>query len=407
MNMNNFGRMIYILRKKHGMTQAELAAKLNISDKAVSKWENGAGYPEITILPSLAKIFSVPIDYFFKGRPRGISVAGSIITDIVNIISGYPEKNMLTYIEKSTRSIGGCVPNTIIDLAKIDSEISLSAIGKVGDDEAGIFAVSEMKKYGIDTSRVKISNGQPTSVSNVMTEKVSGERTFFCLKGANVDFCEEDIDIESLDCEIFHIGYVLLLDSLDAADDEYGTKLARLLHNIQKSGIKTSIDAVSAESGLYAEKIIPVLKYCNYTIMNEIESCNVTGQNPRNADGSINIEAIKRTMEKFIEYGVSDKVIVHCCEGGFSLSSDGVFTVVPSLELPEGYIKGSVGAGDAFAAACLYSLYNGYDDRHMLEFASAAAALNLSATDSVSSMRSKKEIEKINKIFPRRKSIQK
>lgn len=405
MNMNNFGKMIYMLRKKLGMTQAELAEKLSISDKAVSKWENGAGYPEITMLPLLAETFSVPIDYFFKGRPKGIAVAGNILTDIVNIIDKYPEKNMLTYIEKSTRSIGGCVPNTIIDIAKIDPEISLSAIGKVGDDEAGRFVVSEMKKYGVDTSRVKISSVKPTSVSNVMTEKTSGERTFFCLKGANVDFCEQDIDVESLECEIFHIGYVLLLDSLDMVDDEYGTKLARLLHNVQKCGIKTSVDAVSAERGLYAEKIIPVLKYCNYTIMNEIESCNVTGENPRNADGSVNVNAIKRTMKKFMEYGVSDKVIVHCCEGGFSLSSDGTFTVVPSLELPIDYIKGSVGAGDAFAAACLYSLYNGYDDRHMLEFASAAAALNLAAEDSVSSMRSKKEIEKINKTFPRRKSI--
>lgn len=405
MNMNNFGKMIYMLRKKLGMTQAELAEKLSISDKAVSKWENGVGYPEITMLPLLAETFSVPIDYFFKGRPKGIAVAGNILTDIVNIIDKYPEKNMLTYIEKSTRSIGGCVPNTIIDIAKIDPEISLSAIGKVGDDEAGRFVVSEMKKYGVDTSRVKISSVKPTSVSNVMTEKTSGERTFFCLKGANVDFCEQDIDEESLECEIFHIGYVLLLDSLDMVDDEYGTKLARLLHNVQKRGIKTSVDAVSAERGLYAEKIIPVLKYCNYTIMNEIESCNVTGENPRNADGSVNVNAIKRTMKKFTEYGVSDKVIVHCCEGGFSLSSDGTFTVVPSLELPSDYIKGSVGAGDAFAAACLYSLYNGYDDRHMLEFASAAAALNLAAEDSVSSMRSKKEIEKINKTFPRRKSI--
>ncbi len=405
MNMNNFGKMICALRKKHGMTQAELARRLNISDKAVSKWENGIGYPEITMLPLLAEVFSVPIDYFFKGKPRGIAIAGNILTDIVNIIDKYPKKNMLSYIESSTRSIGGCVPNTIIDLAKIDSEIALSAIGKVGDDEPGMFAVSEMKKYGIDTSRVKVSSLQPTGISNVMTEKTSGERTFFCLKGANSDLCEQDIDLETLECEMFHIGYVLFLDSLDETDDEYGTKMARLLHDVQKRGIKTSVDAVSNEQGAYAEKIIPVLKYCNYTIMNEIESCNATGEDPRNDDGTVNVAAIKRTMEKFIEYGVSDKVIVHCCEGGFSLSPDGTFTAVPSLELPNGYIKGSVGAGDAFAAACLYSLYNGYDDRHMLEFASAAAALNLSAEDSVSSMRSKKEIEKINKAFPRRRSI--
>lgn len=405
MKNNNFGKTLYNLRKKHGYTQSELAAMLLVSDKAVSKWENGAAYPEITQLPSLAEIFSVSVDYLLKNNPKGIAVAGNILTDIVNIIDKYPEKNMLTYIKKATRSVGGCVTNTIVDLAKIDPELYLSAIGKIGDDEYGRFVVSEMKKHGIDTSRVKVSPDLPTSFSSVMTEEKSGERTFFCHKGATSDFSEEDIDISTLECEIFHIGYILLLDSLDKSDDEYGTKMARLLHNIQKRGIKTSIDAVSAEQGLFAEKIIPALKYCSYVIMNEIECCNVTGENPRRADGSINVDAIRRTMEKFIEYGVSDKVIIHCCEGGFALSADGTFTAVPSLALPDGYIKGSVGAGDAFAAACLYALYNGYDDTHMLEFASGAAAMNLSAADSVSGMRSKDEIEELCRRFKRRESI--
>ena len=405
MKNNNFGKTIYKLRKKHGLTQSELAAQLNVSDKAVSKWENGAGYPEITQLPALAEIFSVSIDCLLKGNPNGIVVAGNILTDIVNIIDKYPDKNMLTHISKSTRSVGGCVTNTIIDLARIDSQLYLSAIGKIGDDEYGRYVTSEMKKYGIDTSRVKISSELPTSFSSVMTEEKSGERTFFCLKGATSDFSEDDIELSTLDCEIFHIGYILLLDSLDKGDDEYGTKMARLLHHVQQRGIKTSIDAVSSEQGLFAEKIIPALKYCNYVIMNEIECCNVTGANPRRADGSVNVEAIRKTMEKFIEYGVSDKVIIHCCEGGFALGADGTFTAVASLELPEGYIKGSVGAGDAFAAACLYALYNAYDDVHMLEFASAAAAMNLSAPDSVSGMRSKEEIEELNRRFKRRKSI--
>ncbi|MBS1413387.1 MAG: helix-turn-helix transcriptional regulator, partial [Christensenellaceae bacterium] len=41
MNMSNLGKNILKLRKKQGLTQAELARRLNISDKAVSKWENG------------------------------------------------------------------------------------------------------------------------------------------------------------------------------------------------------------------------------------------------------------------------------------------------------------------------------------------------------------------------------
>lgn len=50
MNAVSFGEKIAKLRRKSRLTQKELAEKLNISDKAVSKWENGGGYPEITMV---------------------------------------------------------------------------------------------------------------------------------------------------------------------------------------------------------------------------------------------------------------------------------------------------------------------------------------------------------------------
>ena len=76
----------------------------------------------------------------------------------------------------------------------------------------------------------------------------------------------------------------------------------------------------------------------------------------------------------------------------FCLAKDGTFTAVPSLDLPKGYIKGTVGAGDAFCAGCLYGIYNGWSDKAILEFAAGAAACNLSAEDSVSGMKDKNAI---------------
>ena len=51
------------LRKKHGMTQAELAKKLNYTDKAVSKWERHESLPDITVLKAVADCFGVTVDY--------------------------------------------------------------------------------------------------------------------------------------------------------------------------------------------------------------------------------------------------------------------------------------------------------------------------------------------------------
>ena len=53
------GQAISSLRKKKGLTQAMLAEKLSLSDKTISKWESGQGYPDITVIPKLAEIFSV------------------------------------------------------------------------------------------------------------------------------------------------------------------------------------------------------------------------------------------------------------------------------------------------------------------------------------------------------------
>lgn len=403
MDAKHLGNTIARLRKKKGITQAELAELLSVSNKAVSKWENGGGYPDITLLPQLSEALGVSIDYLLKKDSQGITIAGNILVDIVNMIDKYPKKNMLANVLESSRAVGGCVPNTIIDIAQIDFNMNLTALGKVGNDENGRYVLSQMKNYGIDVSHVIVDENEPTSSSSVMTEISTGERTFFHAKGANRTFCVDDIDVDALDCKIFHIGYILLLDALDEEDAEYGTAMARVLAAVSKRGIKTSIDVVSEDGERFVEKVVPALKYSDYVIINELESCQVSGLSPRNPDGSICVENIKKTMELFFEYGVRDTVIIHCVEGGFIMDKEGNFHMSGSLILPDDYIKGSVGAGDAYAAACLYGLYNEFEPEYMLDFASAAAACNLSETDSISGMKNKAEIEKIMKKYNKRR----
>ena len=57
---------ITTLRKANNYTQAELAEKLNYSDKSISKWENGESVPSIEVLVNIANLFGVGIDYFVK-----------------------------------------------------------------------------------------------------------------------------------------------------------------------------------------------------------------------------------------------------------------------------------------------------------------------------------------------------
>ena len=326
---------------------------------------------------------------------KGITLVGNILTDVVKTVDCYPQIGMLANIKDVSMAVGGCVPNTGIDIKKIDSNMRVCAIGKIGNDDSGKYVMAKFDEYGIEHDAVVVSEDKPTSFSDVMSMP-SGERTFFHARGANAQFSPLDIDISALDCSILHAGYILLLDMFDKKDDEYGTVMARFLAEVQKAGIKTSVDVVSDSSADYKGTILPALKYCNYAIMNEIESTTLFDITPYNEDGSLNVENIRRTMELMAESGVQEKIVIHCKEAGFSYDvATKTFTAVPSLNIPKDVIKGSVGAGDAFCAGSLYAIYNGFGDKELLEFASAAAASNLFSENSIDGMLPKEEIMKL------------
>lgn len=67
MDQEKVGGIIKTLRKDKGMTQLELALCLNVTDRAVSKWERGLGCPDISLLTKLSEIFSVDIGSIIEG----------------------------------------------------------------------------------------------------------------------------------------------------------------------------------------------------------------------------------------------------------------------------------------------------------------------------------------------------
>ena len=68
MNQYITGSIIKQLREKNHLTQAELAEKLNVSDKTVSKWETAKGYPDISLLEPIASVFGVSVMELLSGN---------------------------------------------------------------------------------------------------------------------------------------------------------------------------------------------------------------------------------------------------------------------------------------------------------------------------------------------------
>ena len=323
---------------------------------------------------------------------KGICCAGNMIVDITYPIATWPCQGELTHItEEICNSAGGAVCNTISDLARLDPKLHLVASGYAGHDAEGDFILQEMRKYpNVDLSQVR-RNGR-TSFTAVMSNNQTKERTFFQHAGANAYYCEDDIEWDKLDVDIFHIGYILLLPALDAEDDEYVTKMARLLHNAQSRGFKTSIDVVSENGDRFKKLVTPALKYADYCVINELEAQQTTGAILRDRDGRLCHENMLVALSRLKDLGVSTWAVIHCPEMGCGIDENGQYFEIPSLKLPDGYIKGTVGAGDAFCAGILYAAEMGMDMEKALKLAACTAAASLSEVSASDGVKTVEEV---------------
>lgn len=86
MKKQTFGTMIATMRKEQGMTQLELAEKMGVTDKAVSKWERDLSFPDVNSIPRLAEIFNVTVDEIMQVKVGTKEDAnGSKVSDILNV----------------------------------------------------------------------------------------------------------------------------------------------------------------------------------------------------------------------------------------------------------------------------------------------------------------------------------
>lgn len=86
MKKQTFGSMIAEFRKEKAMTQVELAEKMGVTDKAVSKWERDLSFPDVNTIPKLAEIFNVTVDELMQVKTDAKeNNSNENISDIINI----------------------------------------------------------------------------------------------------------------------------------------------------------------------------------------------------------------------------------------------------------------------------------------------------------------------------------
>ena len=131
MNQYVTGAVIRQLREKARMTQAELAQRLFVSDKAVSKWESGKGCPDVSLWEPLAKALGVSIHELLAGRPvRNANTAGNMMRSVFYLC---PECGNV--VHSTGEAVVSCLKSDspVIVAASDDAEDILRALTEEAD----------------------------------------------------------------------------------------------------------------------------------------------------------------------------------------------------------------------------------------------------------------------------------
>ncbi len=321
----------------------------------------------------------------------GIATAGNWIVDRVKLVDRWPPEEELALISSEERGGGGGAYNCIADLHNLGAGFPLYGIGCIGDDGDGAWIRADLQRRGVEQQWIQ-EVAAPTSYTDVMSVRDTGRRTFFHCAGAGALFGPEHVPYEAVPARLLHLAYLLLLPQLDREDPEFGSVGARVLSQLQQAGIMTCLDVVTDDGTRARPVVVPALPYVDCLICNELEAGVIASQPTRikrvsaGADSHhpqpqvtsiLNPDGLRAAGRALLEMGVRQQVVVHMPEGGYVLCRDGQELFLPSLAVPQDFIAGANGAGDAFAAGVLYGLHEGWPPERLLRLAVATAAASL------------------------------
>jgi|CZKI01.1.fsa_nt_gi sugar/nucleoside kinase (ribokinase family) len=306
----------------------------------------------------------------------GILAAGNWIRDHVKTVDAWPEQDGLVTILGRSMGNGGGPYNVLKDLARLGAPFPLAGIGLLGDDEDGRAILADCEASGIGTAQLRAAPGLSTSYTDVMTVRGTGRRTFFHHRGANALLAPGHFDFTRARERIFYLGYLLLLDALDAPGPDGAPRAREVLRSARASGLQTSLDCVSAASERFRATVVPVLPDIDVLFVNDYEAEQIAGI-ALGRGAAIDRRAVERAARALVDLGVRGWAVLHSPEGACACSASGEIAWQPAVRVRPELVLGSAGAGDALAAGVLYGVHEGWPMARALELGVCAAATSL------------------------------
>jgi sugar/nucleoside kinase (ribokinase family) len=286
---------------------------------------------------------------------HGILAGGNFIVDHVKQIDHYPEQDQLTLVRSETLSNGGGPYNLLKDLAAMNVGIPLQAVGLIGDDVNGQWIIDDCQSCQIDTGHLHQTSRACTAWTDVMSVTSTGRRTFFHHAGTNALLSDEQFDFEATTSRVFYLGYLTLLEQLDRIDGNGQSGASRVFKEARAAGMITVADTVSGNHPRFREIVTSAAPQLDYLLLNELEAGWLVGRTLK-CDAT-RPEALQAAASEVIQLGVAQAVAIHFEHGAVVAQQDGRCYVQGAVQLPQDEVRGTVGAGDAFAAGYLHGIH--------------------------------------------------
>ncbi len=311
----------------------------------------------------------------------GIVLAGTAVLDIVNIVDHWPAEETLSRIITTEYAAGGPPQNAAAGLMKLGAPFPVTMVAVAGDDAYGDTMLASARAHGIDTSHVRRIPGAITCYTHVMSSVKTGKRTFFFHDGANALLDVGDLLPRATNAKLFYLGSPGVARKLDETDG-----WRKLFAAARKLGMKTCLELVPVAAEVIYDLVRPCLPLCDYVVVNDYEAASVTGLK-LTRDERFDWSAAAVACTTLIALGVRELAVIHHPDGAVAVSASGETTMRPSINVPPGDIKGSVGAGDAFYAGVLFGIHEDWPTAKCLDLANAAAATSLHSPTTSTSIR--------------------
>ncbi|RYG93080.1 sugar kinase [Loktanella sp. IMCC34160] len=294
-------------------------------------------------------------------------------------VTAIPPGGGTYFVDELTLAVSGAAGTAAIVAAKVG--LKTLAVGGVGDDLMGKWALERIAELGVDASQIEVCKNAPTSSSIVLT-RPDGSRPALHLKGATGAFVVEESRFDTVtDAKVFHLGGVGLMDAMD------GDRNAALMKHAKARGCITTVD-VFAGSQDDLPDVQAVLPYTDYFIPSIEEAEALSGLTDR-----------RQMVEFFHDLGATCCVFTLGAEGAYYHHVDGTEFTLPAFDID---VKCTCGCGDAFNAGFAAGVVRGLSPRDAVRFAQACSALNATGLGSQAGVVDRAQVETFLKTQPLR-----